>query len=62
MSKKMQHCFNCGKELGIYDHCPGDIETCGSSECEREARNCERERSDQLREDAASDNYERYSY
>lgn len=57
----MQHCFNCGKELGIYAAQYGDIETCGESECEREARNCERERADQLREDAASDNYERYS-
>lgn len=36
--KKMQHCFNCGAELGVYDRLPGDHDTCGAPECEREAR------------------------
>jgi len=39
MSKeKMQYCWYCGEELGIYRSYPGDIETCGKPECEREAR------------------------
>ena len=33
---KMQHCFNCGEELGVYVHYHGDIECCGSRECDRE--------------------------
>lgn len=35
---KMQHCFYCGEELGIYDADYRDLQTCGKSECEREAR------------------------
>lgn len=35
---KMHHCFNCGKELGVYaDYDP--LDTCGANECNREARN-----------------------
>lgn len=36
--EKMQHCFNCGTEIGVYQHFPGDLESCGKLECEREAR------------------------
>ncbi len=32
----MQHCFNCGVELGRCRHLPGDIEVCGESECQHE--------------------------
>lgn len=41
MSKqaKMQHCFNCGEELGVYVHEWRDIECCGKHECQRELRN-----------------------
>lgn len=35
---KMQHCWNCGKELGIYVAYYGDRDTCGDKECSREAR------------------------
>ena len=40
MSKllKMQHCFNCGAELGVYAKLSRDHDTCGKIECEREAR------------------------
>ena len=43
---RMQHCFNCGAEIGVYtDHEP--LDTCGKRECEREARNqTEMERAD----------------
>lgn len=40
---KMQFCFNCGKELGIYVHYHGDIESCGSAECNREEQAAYRE-------------------
>lgn len=34
---RMRHCFNCGEELGCYaEYEP--LDTCGKSECEREAR------------------------
>jgi hypothetical protein len=32
---KMQHCFNCGKELGVYQAYYGDIQACGAHECYR---------------------------
>jgi len=36
---KMQHCFNCGAELGVYaDHDPMD--DCGKRECVRAAQDC----------------------
>ena len=37
MPAKMHHCFFCGDEIGVYaDYHP--LDTCGKSECEREAR------------------------
>ncbi len=36
---KMQYCYNCGAELGVYMAYPMDRDTCGAPECEREARN-----------------------
>jgi len=44
----MQHCFNCGEELGVYEHYHGDIECCGKRECNREMQRALREE----REDA----------
>ena len=39
--KKMQFCYFCGEELGIYDKPHRGRDTCGKSECNREARNDE---------------------
>lgn len=39
--KKMQHCFYCGEELGVYEPFGNYLDTCGSPECEREARAAE---------------------
>lgn len=50
MSAKMQHCFNCGAELGVYDRMPGDRDTCGAKECEREARDADVAERDQAHE------------
>lgn len=33
---KLRHCFNCGSEMGVYaDYDP--LDTCGQTECNREA-------------------------
>jgi hypothetical protein len=35
--ERMQHCYFCGEELGVYDKPYGARDTCGKRECEREA-------------------------
>jgi hypothetical protein len=46
---KMRHCFYCGEELGVYaDHDP--LDTCGKQECEREARNQDRDEREEAHE------------
>lgn len=55
MSKpKMQYCFNCGEELGVYVAYYGDLQNCGKSECmraERDAYQAEREEAHQRLDD-----------
>ena len=55
MSKpKMQHCFNCGEELGIYVAYYGDLQNCGADECLRaewETHAAEREEAHQRLDD-----------
>lgn len=58
--KRMQHCFWCGEQLGVYDSYPGDIEHCHNSECARQAQYAMREREADAREQAERDNYDRY--
>jgi hypothetical protein len=58
--KKMQHCFFCGQELGVYDSYPGDIEDCGEPQCAREARYERQAQEAEIRERAAEDDYDRY--
>lgn len=42
----MRRCFNCGEALGRYwDH--DRLDTCGSPECNREARNAHAEERDE---------------
>ena len=36
--KRMQHCYNCGEELGVYYKPPHEHDTCGKPECERALR------------------------
>jgi hypothetical protein len=46
---RMRHCFYCGAELGAYaDYHP--LYTCGSRECDREARNIARQQRDEAQE------------
>lgn len=61
MAKKMQHCFNCGEELGVYDKWPGDIEVCGKQECVREARYADQAERDERYHAAREDDFSRYS-
>lgn len=58
--EKEQYCFNCGESLGIYRAYPGELQTCGKMECEREARNQERAEDEEMRERAATDHFNRY--
>ena len=53
-------CFNCGEDLGEGRSYPGDIDSCGKPECEREARDVQRSRDEEARQRAAEDDYERY--
>lgn len=57
---KMQHCFNCGEELGVYRSYPGDVEHCGKRECAREAQYVYQYRDAEAQEAAAADNFDRY--
>ncbi len=47
---KMQHCFNCGEELGVYVHYVHDIECCGAQECNREMQNIYQQERDEAHE------------
>lgn len=51
----MQHCFNCGDELGVFHAYQGDRNTCGKQECERAARDDERAECEQAHEDLDRD-------
>ena len=57
---KMQHCFNCGEELGVFVAYYGDVLTCGSPECDHEAREIYRARQEEAEEQAREDGYSRY--
>jgi DNA-directed RNA polymerase subunit N (RpoN/RPB10) len=46
---KMRRCFNCGRDIGVYaDYDRRD--TCGSQECERQARHDEQSERDEAHE------------
>ena len=52
MTQTMHYCFNCGKEIGLFQgkQRQRDLDTCGERECNREAQNTfaeERERAHQ---------------
>ena len=60
--KKMQHCFWCGEELGIYDNFGWRFEHCQNQKCAEEARHAELSEQEELRHRAEDDEYERYRY
>ena len=53
---KMQFCFNCGAQLGVYVQQYGDNDTCGARECEREARDTAAAQRDEAHEQLDRDN------
>lgn len=58
--EKMQHCFNCGEELGVYASWPGDVEICGARDCQREARYQAQSEADERYSRASEDDFMRY--
>ena len=60
MTKRMQHCFNCGEELGIYAKPPWAHDACSKPECQREERDAYRAEEAEAQERAREDNYDRY--
>jgi hypothetical protein len=57
---RVQHCFNCGEELGVFESWPGDLPTCGKCECDREARDCYAAQQEEVEDRARDDGYSRY--
>lgn len=48
---KMRHCWNCGAEMGVIESKYYDrSDTCGKTECEREARDQARAERDEAHE------------
>lgn len=60
MAKRMQHCFWCGEELGVYDAYPGDLDSCGKIECERETRYAQQVKDADAQNRAREDDCDRY--
>ena len=60
MSKRMQHCYNCGAELGVYYQYPGDHDTCGDPECDKALRDDERAARSERQYEAEQDDYSLY--
>lgn len=58
--QRMQHCFNCGAELGVFELYPGDVEHCGARECAKEASYQRAAEETEIRERAEADEYDRY--
>ena len=61
MSKpRMQHCFNCGEELGVYDKPPYAHDACGKPECQREELTAYQAEDEEAQIRAREDDYNRY--
>jgi len=58
--KTMQHCFNCGAELGIYEKLRGDMDACGLAECQRAERDAYAAADEEAQERAREDNFDKY--
>lgn len=57
---KPQYCDYCGAYLGDYVKPYREPQSCGSAECDRYARECDREEEAAREERAREDRYERY--
>lgn len=56
----LQHCANCGEELGRFYLSQGEVESCTRPECVREVNDQRRGQLEEARERAAADDFERY--
>lgn len=36
--KKVHYCDNCGEQIGTYEAWPGEPQSCGKHECDKELR------------------------
>jgi len=59
MAKRIQQCFNCGEEMGVFDNY-GEIVTCGKLECDKQARKQYEAEIEEARHEAEKDEFERY--
>lgn len=60
-TERMQFCFNCGDELGVYKRYAGDEpECCGKRECMRELRDTRAAEREDRRRRAEDDDYRYY--
>jgi hypothetical protein len=57
---KEQFCSICGESLGRFNAYYADLQTCGSPDCDREARDMERGAQEEREERARADDFERY--
>jgi hypothetical protein len=60
MSKRMQYCYACGKELGVYYLGSGEFDTRGNTECSKILREDMRASRDERQCEAERDDYQRY--
>jgi hypothetical protein len=61
MTERMQYCFNCGEELGVYKRYRDEPpECCGRRECQRELRDVMDLDYQTRREAGEVDEYRRY--
>lgn len=56
----MQYCDYCGEELGVYERYPGEPESCGKPECNREIQAMQRAEREERQMRAEMDDYGRY--
>lgn len=47
---RRHRCFNCGEDLGEWDRFSDGLDTCGQSECNREARHAYAQERDEAHE------------
>ena len=58
---RMRHCFNCGAALGVLaEHEYDPLDTCGRTDCEREARYARQAEEAERRARAEDDGFDRY--
>ena len=60
MNRKHIYCDNCGEDLGEGEVYPGEFNSCGKKECNKEIDHMNREQENRIRWEAEEDDYNRY--